>query len=89
MSKKLSPKLRSSLMNREFGNLSRVTVYTRELNGKRECYSEELGKACEFFSQEYFTDEMEIQMVFCNDSCIYSRLGHEAITWKDLIGFLA
>lgn len=67
-----------------------VEIHTRDVNGKRQCHRiPDISQVCEYVEELENRDEEEILMVFVCDSCVYSALGNEPITWDDIIGFFA
>lgn len=65
-----------------------VKILTRDVNGKQDTISLEWSNVCSYIEKHLDElEEMEILMVLFNETCIYSQLGHDPITWEDLTGF--
>jgi hypothetical protein len=67
-----------------------VDIHTRDVNGKRIMHRiPDISLVCEFVEAIENPDEEEILAVFIFDTCIYSKLGNDPITWDDIVGFFA
>ena len=67
-----------------------VDIHTRDINGKRTIHKiPDISLVCEFVEELKNPDEEEILVVIVADTCIYSQLGNEPITWDDIKGFFA
>ena len=67
-----------------------VDIHTRDVNGRRTIHTiPDISLVCNFIDELEGKDELKILMVFVYDTCIYSQLGNDPITWDDITGFFA
>lgn len=69
--------------------MEQVVIVTRDVNGKRNYHYPKWDSVCSYVEKNEAIRDEEILAVLVEDYCFYSSLGHNSLSWYELIGFFA